>query len=45
MIKKVIEYLEKLFKDRPIFTGSIELNFKDGVLMDIVERKRTKLNG
>jgi hypothetical protein len=43
MIQKVIEYLEKLLKEKPCFTGSVELNWKDGVLMDIVERKRTKL--
>jgi hypothetical protein len=42
MIVKIIKYLEEVFKKMPKFTGSIEINFKDGKLMDITEIKRTR---
>jgi hypothetical protein len=44
MIVKIIKYLEMVFKKTPQFTGSIEVNFKDGKLMDIKETKRTKFS-
>jgi len=40
--KKVLAYLEKLFLRHKRFTGKLELNFKDGVLKDINETRRTK---
>ena len=39
---KVKGYIEGLLLDNENFTGKVELNFKDGQLMDINETKRTK---
>jgi hypothetical protein len=39
--EKLIELLEKYYDTG--FTGSIQINFKDGKAMDIQEIKRTKL--
>ena len=41
-IKKVLAYLEELLLRHKLFTGKLELNFKDGELMDINETRRTK---
>jgi hypothetical protein len=43
MPKKLIEYIENLLKNSPNFTGSIEVNVKDGIILDVVKRERTKL--
>jgi hypothetical protein len=43
LIQKIVDYLEKLIYNSPKFTGSVEMNFKDGVLMDIVKRERVKV--
>lgn len=43
-VKKISEHLMNLLKDKPEFTGRIEINFKDGVPMDIQETRRTRLN-
>lgn len=40
--KKVLDYLKDLFKRYKLFTGKLELNFKDGELKDINETRRTK---
>jgi len=40
--EKVLNYLEDLFLRNKRFTGKLELNFKDGVLKDINETRRTK---
>ncbi len=39
---KVKAYLEGLLLTHEDFTGKLELNFRDGRLMDINETKRTK---
>jgi len=39
---KIKLYVEKLLENIPDFTGKLEINFKDGKLMDINETKRTK---
>jgi hypothetical protein len=41
-VKKVLAYLEDLLLRYKRFTGKLELNFKDGVLKDINETRRTK---
>jgi hypothetical protein len=41
MPKEVVEYFEKLLKNCPKFTGNIELNLKDGIIMEVIERKKT----
>jgi len=41
-IEKITKYLEGLLAKLPKFTGKLELNFKDGVLKDINETRRTK---
>lgn len=40
--KKLLAYLEDLLMRHKLFTGKLELNFKDGVLKDINETRRTK---
>jgi len=41
---KVTDYLVDLLLARhEKFTGKLELNFKDGILKDIVETSRTKI--
>ncbi len=37
----VKKYIEKLLENNPKFTGNLELNFKDGIIMEVVERKKT----
>ena len=39
---KIIVYLQDLLRRYKRFTGKLELNFKDGVLKDINETRRTK---
>jgi len=41
-IRKICEFVKLLLKKFPDFTGKLEINFKDGKLMDINETKRTK---
>ena len=41
-VQKVVAYLKNVFKEHPMFTGKLELNFKDGKLKDILETRRTK---
>jgi hypothetical protein len=36
-------YVEELLKQHPRFTGKLEVNFKDGKVMDINETRRTKI--
>lgn len=36
-------YVEELLKRHKRFTGQVQLNFKDGKLMDINETRRTKI--
>jgi len=36
------KYINDFFEETPNFTGKLEINFKDGKLMDINETKRTK---
>ena len=36
-------YIEELLKRHPRFTGKLEVNFKDGTVMDINETRRTKI--
>jgi len=43
MLKKLFDYIENLFKNTPKFTGSLEISCKDGMILDIVKRERTKL--
>ena len=40
----VYEYIRDLLIRHPDFTGSIELNFKEGAIMDIQEIRRTKID-
>ena len=42
-VKQFNDYVTKLLAKLPEFTGSLQLNWKDGVLMDIHETKRTKI--
>jgi hypothetical protein len=42
-VHRICDHLERLLLERPNFTGRIEVNFKDGVPMDIQETRRTKL--
>lgn len=39
---KATAYIEGLLLKHENFTGRLELNFKDGVLKDCLETKRTK---
>ncbi len=40
--RRIVAYLEDLLLRYKRFTGRLELNFKDGVLKDINETRRTK---
>lgn len=40
---QVALYVEELLKRHPRFTGKLEVNFKDGKVMDINETRRTKI--
>ena len=42
--QKIAVYIEKLLEKDSGFTGKLEINYKDGVAMDVNETKRTKLN-
>jgi hypothetical protein len=42
-VAKITDHLEHLLLSDEEFTGKIELNFKDGILKDINETKRTKM--
>lgn len=44
MLQAIIDYVKTLLVERSEYTGKLELNFKDGVLMDIHETKKTKIN-
>ena len=39
---KATAYIEHLLLQREKFTGSLVFNFKDGILKDCLESKRTK---
>ncbi len=39
---KATSYIEVLLLQREKFTGKLEFNFKDGILKDCLETKRTK---
>lgn len=38
----VWDFITKLLQEKPDFTGKLEINFKDGVIMDINKTERTK---
>lgn len=45
VIAKISEYVVDLLTRHSKFTGKLELNFKDGKLKDILETRRTKIEG
>lgn len=43
-VKKVVAYLMQLLTKNKHFTGKVEFNFKDGIVKDALDSKRTKFN-